>query len=183
MPDNAKSLVSTEEREALAVAAAELAWSPWPKPEGAFGPASSVTSEAGVGVTTRSHAVDSYVASLDRSAPGERIAADVRRHLLAAAALTKAAKRASDWPDPRLADVAIIETSIADLRETRAIYLATLKLIDADDELIHAIREPLDKAVKELGRVADDLAENAMKKRSSKFAVPNINAGGTSASW
>ena len=165
--------VMTEERAALKDAAAELAWSPWPKPEDTGFVARPGD---GDGRMTRERAVEIYLDSFDRKDAGERIAADARRHLVAAAALADAAERASEGPTPRLSDVALIEASITDFRETRAVYLAALRKIDADDKTLDAIRDPLDAAVKTLSRVADELADSAMKKRSSNFAGPDATA-------
>ena len=172
--DASDALVMTAERAALKEAAAELAWSPWPKPEDASFTGRVASAEAGDDRVTRERAVEIYLASFAPGADaGSRIAADARRHLVAASALAEIAERASHSPTPKLSDVAVLEASIADLRETRAVYLATLRRIDADDEDVDAIRDPLDAAVKKLSRVADDLAESAMKKRASSFAGPN----------
>lgn len=171
--------VMTDERAALKDAAAELAWSPWPKPQDSGFAARPA--EADDGRMTRERAVEIYLASLDRSVAGERIAADARRHLVAAAALADAAERASEGPSPRLSDVAVIEASIVNFRETRAVYLAALRKIDADDRAVDSIRDPLDAAVKKLSRVADELADSAMKKRSSNFAGPDATAARTGA--
>jgi hypothetical protein len=167
----------TEERTALKDAAAGLAWSPWPKPEDASF-AARLASGGDEDRMTRDRAVEIYLASIGGDGAAERIAADARRHLVAAAALAGVAERTSDGAGPRLSDVAVLETSIADLRETRAVYIAALKKIDADGDTIDSIRDPLDAAVKNLGRVADELAENAMKKRSSKFAGPDARTAG-----
>ncbi len=171
------ALAMTEERAALKDAAADLAWSPWPKPEdGSF--AARLAGGGDEDRMTRDRAVEIYLASFGDGDGAARIAADARRHLVAADALAAVAERTSEGAGPRLSDVAVLEASIADLRETRAVYLATLKKIDADGDAIDAIREPLDAAVKKLGRVADDLAENAMKKRSSNFAGPDARTAG-----
>lgn len=175
--DAADNLVMTEERAALKEAAADLAWSPWPKPEGSSFAGQLTGADAGEDRMTRDRAVDIYLSSFGPdSDAGGRIAADARRHLVAAAALADIAERTSESPSPKLSDVAVLEASIADLRETRAVYLAALRRIDAEDEAIEAIRDPLDAAVKKLSRVADDLAESAMKKRSSNFAGPDATA-------
>ncbi len=179
--DNGDDAVMTEERAALKEAAADLAWSPWPHPQDASLGARFAGASDDDGMT-RARAVDVYLASLaDAPDASQRIAADARRHLVAAAALADAAERAGEGPSPRLADVSVIETSIADLRETRAVYIAALKKIDAGDDAIDAIKDPLDAAVKRLGRAADDLAENAMKQRSSGFAGPDVRTAQTGA--
>ena len=170
----------TEERAALKEAAADLAWSPWPKPQDSSFAVRFSGGDEGHRMT-RERAVEIYVSSLGADGASARITADARRHLVAAGALADAAERASDSPDPRLSDVAVIEASIADLRETRAVYISALRKIDADNRTIDAVRDPLDAAVKRLSRVADDLAENAMKKRSSNFAGPDLKTAGAGA--
>ncbi|HBS33440.1 MAG TPA: hypothetical protein DEA40_17205 [Parvularcula sp.] len=175
--DASDAAAMTEARAALKVAAADLAWSPWPKPEDA----SFAARFSGGGDDdrmTRERAVEIYLASFGGADPAARIAADARRHLSAADALAGVAARASEGAGARLSDVAVLEASIADLRETRAVYIAALKKIDADGDTIDGVREPLDAAVKNLGRVADELAENAMKKRSSNFAGPDARRAG-----
>jgi hypothetical protein len=173
-------LAMIEERAALKEAAADLAWSPWPKPEDA-----SFTARLAGGDSedrmTRERAVEVYLASFGRAEdPADRIVADARRHLIAANALAEVAERTSGSAGPRLSDVAVLEASIADLRETRAVYIAALRKIDAESDTIDQVRKPLDAAVKRLGRVADELAENAMKRRSSNFAGPAAKAAGAS---
>lgn len=170
-PGASEDLATTEERAALKEAAAGLAWSPWPKPQDAFLTA-NLPGEEDETRMTRARAVEIYLASLGDRDAAAQIAADARRHLVAADALADAARLASQSDGPRLSDVAVLEASIADLREARAVYIAALKKIDSDGDTIDEVRDPLDVAVKKLGRIADDLAENAMKKRSSNFAGP-----------
>lgn len=171
--ERSDELAMTEERAALKDAAADLAWSAWPKPEnGSF--AVRFAGGDDKDRMTRDRAVEIYLASFKDADAVARITADARRHLVAADALVDVAERATESQSPRLSDVAVLETSIADLRETRAIYIAALRKIDAEGDAIDAIRDPLDAAVKKLGRVADDLAATAMKKRSSNFAGPDV---------
>ena len=179
-PGASDDLAITEERAALKEAAAGLAWSPWPKPQDAFLTASLPGDEDGARMT-RARAVEIYLASLGDGDAAAHIAADARRHLVAADALADAARLASQSDGPRLSDVAVLEASIADLREARAVYIAALREIDADGDMIDGVRDPLDAAVKKLGRIADDLAENAMKKRSSSFAGPNAKTAAAGA--
>jgi hypothetical protein len=180
--DASEDFVMTEERAALKEAAAELAWAPWPKPQDSSFVGRFAAADEKDDRMTRDRAVEIYLATLasDADASG-KIAADARRHLVAAAVLADVAERASHSPSPKLSDVAVLEASIADLRETRAVYLAALRKIDADDDAIEAIRDPLDAAVKKLSRVADELAESAMKNRSSNFAGPDATVARTGA--
>lgn len=175
--DASDAAAMSDERAALKDAAADLAWSPWPKPEDAS-LAARFAGGGGEDQMTRDRAVEIYIASLGDADPAARIAADARRHLVAADALVSVAERTSEGAGPRLSDVAVLEASIADLRETRAVYIAALKKIDADGDTIESVRDPLDAAVKNLGRIADELAENAMKKRSSNFAGPDARTAG-----
>lgn len=158
------------EREALAQAAAGVAWTPWPKPT------SSTLAEVLVGAPTaekdfsRDDAIDAYVATLASTPDAQAaISGDVRRHLAAAATLNAAAREACDASSPRLSDVALVEDSIAELREMRAIYVATLKKIDADKDVSDKLKRAFDAALKDLGKVADDLAESAVKSRADLY--------------
>lgn len=162
---------SLAERAALIEAAAGAAWSPWPKPS-----ASSIAERLAGGAPPSEHvsrddAVDAYVAALNAAPDGEAVLiGDASRHLAAARALKVAAEEAFSAGSPRLSDVAIIEDAIADLRETRTIYVATLKKIDAEKDLVEQVKRDFDIALKDLGDVADQLAENAMKRRADNFA-------------
>lgn len=160
------------EREALAEAAAEIAPAPWPKPS-----TSNFADRLGAGpgsaAISRKDAIGAYVAILAMSADAEQtLSADAARHLDAAGRLTTAAELACDSPRPRLADVALIEEAIADLRQTRSIYLAAIDEIDGDDVLADRLKRDFDAVIKNLGAVADDLAANAMKRRTENLAGP-----------
>lgn len=159
------------EREALREAAGEVAKSPWPKPSSSSLAERLAGGEADEDKVSRDDAVKVYVASL-KSAPSADILlmADADRHLEAARVLKAVAEEACDSPSPRLSDVALIEDAIADLRETRAIYVASVKKLDADDDIADRIKDSFDEVLKDLGDVADQLAENAMKKNSEALA-------------
>ena len=167
------------EREALRAAAADVARAPWPKPS------SSSLAERLTGASpdgesvSRNDAVDAYVGRLRQSAaPEAGLLADADRHLESARALTSAAEEATETSHPRLSDVALVEDAIADLRETRAIYVASIKELDADDDRVDLIKKSFDVVIRDLGDVADDLAKSAMQKSSANFAGPARVAGG-----
>lgn len=162
---------SLAERAALVEAAAQAAWSPWPKPS-----SSSIAERLAGGDPrperiSRDDAIEAYVSILKNS-PDSAAALmnDVSRHLAAAQNLKFAVEEACDSQAARLSDVAIIEDAIADLRETRTIYLASLKKIDGEKSLVALVKRDFDTALKDLGEVADELAENAMKRRADNFA-------------
>jgi hypothetical protein len=120
---------------------------------------------------SREDAVSAYVALL-RLAPSARasLLADAARHLDAAQALTTVARDACETPTARLSDVALVEAAIADLRETRAIYKAAFKKIDAGEDDGDRLAHAFDDAIKDLGEAADDLARSAMKKHEDALA-------------
>lgn len=163
----------SNEREALRAAAAEVAQTPWPKPS------SSTLADRLAGApedaekVSRDDAVKAYAGRL-RAAPSAEtvLMADAERHLEAARAMMKVAEETGAAARVRMSDVALIEDAIADLRETRAIYVACLKKIDADDAAADRLKESFKDVIKDLGDVADDLAENAMKNNPAAQA-PN----------
>ena len=165
---------SATERAALMEAAAGAAWSPWPKPS-----SSSIAERlAGGGERSddisRDDAVEAYVSALNGAPDGEAVLIkDAGRHLGAAKALKEAAEEAGESPSPLLSDVALVEDAIADLRETRTIYLASLKKIGGEKDTAERLKRDFDAALKDLGEVADELAENAMKRRAENFARPD----------
>ena len=166
-------------REALVAAAADVAASPWPKPS-----ASTLADRlAGAGdqdaKVSREDAVAAYLDLVGSREDAEVvILADAERHLTAAAALKSAAETACDAATPRLSDVALLEDAIGDLRETRSIYVLTLTKIDVPDSSIDKVKRDFDDAIKELGAVADTLAESAMKRRAQNFAGGQNYAAG-----
>lgn len=159
------------QRDALVEAAAGLAAAPWPKPSSSSLADRLAGAEADGASVSREDAVKAYVERLAGLDDAENaLMADAARHLEAVGALRAAAEAAGDALSPRLSDVALIEDAIGDLRETRAIYVSALKKIDGDDDNVDALKRDFDRAIKELGAVADMLAENAMKRRAQAFA-------------
>lgn len=164
-----------EERAALKAAADETRWAPWPKQD----QTSIATMISGAGEAggaqklSRDDVVDHYLATLS-TAPDAKVVllADARRHIIAAQNLRQAATLACDSPNPRLSDVAIVESSIASLRETRAIYAATLKKLKSNRQVVDELKDAFDVEISALGETADNLAEAAMQRRSSDFAGP-----------
>jgi len=169
------------ERAILVEAARSAAWAPWPKPSSSSLAQMLAGAEETSVKISRNDAIDAYVAALSGAEdPKAVLLADAGRHLAAADALKRAAEAACESAAPKLSDVALIEESIADLRETRSIYAASLKEISSEKATIEEVKRQFDAALKSLGEAADLLAENAMKKRSdylAKGAVTAANAG------
>lgn len=168
---------SAAERAALVEAAADAAWSPWPKPSSSSIAERLAGEEERPDQVSRDDAVDAYVGVLKSLPDGESVLIeDAGRHLNAAKTLKAAVEVARDSSRPRLSDVALVEDAIADLRETRTIYVASLKKIDGEKETLEKLKRDFDEAIKDLGDAADELAENAMKRRAENFAGPEFSA-------
>jgi hypothetical protein len=169
---------SEADREALRAAAANVADAPWPKPTSSSLAERLAGAEPEGDELSRDDAVAAYVEALSGKPDAEnRLMADADRHILAARTLNEVAEAACESVAPRMADVALLEDAIADLRETRAIYVASLKEIDGDKLNIELVKRSFDDVIKSLGDVADDLANNAVKKNSRNFAGPQTVAG------
>lgn len=169
-----------EARQALQQAAEEVARVPWPKPSSS----SFADRIAGAGAdgkrVSRDDAIKVYVAALAETAdPETALMAEADRHLRAAGALMDVAAVATDSPSPRLSDVALIEDAISDLRETRAIYIASMKKLNAEDRDADRLKDSFDRVIKDLGEAADELAENAMNRRSENFAGSDAASAGS----
>jgi len=166
------------DRAALRAAAANVADAPWPKPTSSSLAERLAGAEPEGDKLSRDDAVAAYVETLSETPDAEnRLMADADRHILAARALNEVAEAACESTAPQMADVALLEDAIADLRETRAIYVASLKEIDGDKLNIELVKRSFDDVIKTLGDVADDLANNAVKKNSRNLAGPQAVAG------
>jgi hypothetical protein len=162
---------SGSERAALKSAAQDLARTPWPTPD----PVSFAQRMTGFisdgDRMTRDRAVEIYIEKLNAgSAPNDALLADAADHLTRAKAVASVALIACESANPRMSDVAIVEQSIADLREIRSIYVSAYKELSADDDAIDGLKHRFDGALAELGAAADLLADTALKSRAKAFA-------------
>jgi hypothetical protein len=165
------------ERAALRSAAFDLAKTPWPKPSTSSFAERLAGVDAGDDQISRDDAVDAYLAALPASGGAEgALMADAERHLELASALKDVAEIACDRSRLRLGDVALLEDAISDLRETRSIYVASIRKLDGEEDNIDMLKESFDRVIKDLGEVADDLADKAMKEGAQGFAGPDAVA-------
>lgn len=165
---------SGEAREALQQAADEVARVSWPKPSSSSFADRIAGADPGGESVSRDDAIKAYVAALaEASDPEAALMAEADRHLRAAGALKDVCAIAAISPSPRLSDVALVEDAISDLRETRAIYVASMKKLDAEGREAERLKDSFDRVIKDLGEAADDLAEIAMNRRSENFAGSN----------
>ena len=177
--DTAKAV--SAERDALKTAAAEVADVSWPKPQAAS------MSERLTGIVagpkkeriTKKQAIEIYVASLEQTPnPQAALIEDAEIQLRAADVLTAAAEDAATATRPAMADVAIVEGAISELRQAKEIYLASLDLVAADDPAVDNVKRGLktdfNRAIKEIGAAADVLADRVAEDRTKTMAQPTV---------
>lgn len=162
------------EREALASAAAAVAETPWPRAREAS------LAERLVGTSGPSpdehRLAEIYVSGL--SAPRKPvILAAATANIGAARRLAETGEAALTAIRPAMSDVAVIEAAIADMKENRDVYVASLKLVARSGETVDAeelrrLRGAFAEAISDLGKVADSLAERMDEDRSRTFASP-----------
>lgn len=165
------------EREALIDAAAAVSKTKWPEPQNVSWQAR--IAHIGADRVSKSDAVEAYLASFGDSKPKyDKVLGDAGAHLLAADNLTRAAANAANSVRPVMADVSVVEEAIGDLRQTRDIYLESLKILAREGEPvrsanIRALKSQFDGAIKELGDVADELADRVADDATQIYAGPS----------
>ena len=165
------------EREALVEAASATAWAPWPKPSSSTFADRLAGAEVGADKVSRDDAIGFYVGLINETDDAEAaLLNDAKRHLDAAKRLDEVTDELCDAARSRLSDVALIEDAIADLRETRTIYLSALKRIDAEKSASDQLKRDFDNALKNLGEAADQLADAAMKQRAEAYLPSEIQS-------
>lgn len=167
------------ERAALVEAAAAVAQTRWPKPERA-----SLVEILSVGVVsadrmTENKAAEFYLATLqDAQARQTQVFADAQAHLEAARWLATATKAAAESVRPTTSDISVVEEAIGELRGARDIYVAALKALSKEGEIVeseavHALKAEFNAAIAEIGAAADRLAEAVAEDRTSTYAGRN----------
>jgi hypothetical protein len=168
---------SAAERSALISAAAAVSKVDWPRYERERW--TRFQGLTGGDASGKSVVAEAYVATLR---PGAGRAAAVQtsaeRKLRAAEALIEAAHAAADAVRPVAADVSIVEDAIGDLRESRDIYVASLKTIARDSAAvdnadIKTLKIEFNETISELGAAADALADRVASDRTKTFAKPS----------
>ena len=166
LSENSHSPQSAAEHAALVEAASAVSQAGWPKPQEASWSDRLTGGEANSARVSEDDAAEVYVATL--GAPRKSaLLDDAARHLEAARALAAAADAAASTLRPAMADVSVVETAIADLRQARDIYLKSLDLVARDGEAIASaerrrLKADFGYAIKELGAAADALEVAAL---------------------
>lgn len=174
--DNSAARTAAIEREALIDAAETLSRTSWPEPENVSWQARIV--HIGADRVSKSDAVEIYLASLGET--GDRyskVLRDAEAHLRAADDLALAAANAAQSVRPVMDDVSIVEEAIGDLRQTRDIYVESLKALaklgePAPSPTVRELKSGFDTAIKTLGAVADELADRIADDDTETFAGP-----------
>lgn len=169
---------SAIEREALIEAASAVSETKWPQPTQIAWQARLSPLSASEDVVTEADAAEAYLSSI--RVPGrrhEQVYADAEAHLRAAAALARAADAATNSVRPVKADIAVVEDAIGSLRQTRDIYVLSLKALarhgePVEAENVRALKDDFDDAIKALGSAADALADRVARDRTKTFAGP-----------
>jgi uncharacterized protein YceK len=177
------------ERAALVEAAAAVAQTRWPKPERA-----SLAEILSVGVVssdrmTENKAAEIYLSALrDAQARQRQVFADALAHLEAARLLASATRAAAESVRPTASDISVVEEAIGELRGARDIYIAALKALSKEGEMVepeavHALKAEFNAAIAEIGAAADRLAEAVAEDRTSTYAGRNPRSDGVGGSF
>ena len=177
--ENSETLrAAAVEREALIAAAGAVVETKWPKPDGADWGARLVgAAPSGSRDVSENDAAAMYLAKLGPAPRKGALLADAAVHIGAAQELARAAEATAQAVRPARADVSIIEEAIVDFRQTRDIYLATLKTIAKDGEPVtssetKALKASFAGAIEALSAAADDLADSVERDDTETFAGP-----------
>lgn len=164
------------ERDALVGAATAISETKWPQPRSASWAARLTGGSGDDLLVSQTDAVDAYLKSLG-APPGRQtiVFSDAARCLDAANALVDAASLAAEAIRPLMADVAVVEGAIGELRENRDIYLASLKELAHEGEEIDAVqlralKAEFNEAIEAVGEAADLLAEKVSRDRTETVA-------------
>lgn len=174
--NNSAARTAAIEREALIDAAETVSRTNWPEPEKVSWQARIV--HIGADRVSESDAIGIYLTSL--GATGDRyskVLRDAEGHLRAADGLALAAANAAQSVRPVMEDVSVVEDAIGDLRQTRDIYVESLKILAKQGEpvsssTVRELKSDFDAAIKSLGAVADELADRIADDDTETFAGP-----------
>lgn len=174
------------ERDALVSAASAISETKWPQPRSASWTARLTGGSSDASLVSKDAAIEAYLKSLG-APPGRQtiVFSDAARHLDAANALVDAASLAAESIRPLMADVAIVEEAIGELRENRDIYLASLKELAHEGEMIdsvavRALKAEFNEAIEAVGEAADLLAAKVSLDRTETVARSSVlNLGGS----
>lgn len=173
--DRAGERSSAAERTALTSAADAVSQTRWPKPN-----ANPLGAMLGGGRdrVSEQDAVETYLAALGGAGAGA-VMADANRHLAAAGRLADTAAACANAARPVMADVAVVEDAIADLKGIRDVYVASLKSLKKEgervgDDDIRAVRDDFNNAIRTLGKAADRLADSVAHNKSRAYAEPTV---------
>ncbi len=163
-------------RDVLAEAVEQVEIAPWPKPQ-AKSFLSFISGPTDPSLNSHSESVDLYVSQLSSRGPGFlQLTYDASMNLATAERLARVATKSLDASRRSMGDVALIETAIQALRTNWQIYSASADALENDGEVIDdheldALQDDYRRAIRGLGKIADQLAEDVERDRSKQFAV------------
>ena len=171
---NAEELLASE-RTSLKAAGDAIAQTPWRKPQQtSLGDKFSNMFGSGDSAFSKSDTISDYIETLRaEDAPSERLKADAEMHLAAADNLILVANEVLGALSPRMSDVDILETAIADLRGQRGIYVQSLKILDGENSPARtSLSAAFDAKISHIGALADDLADRCHANMQRTLARP-----------
>ena len=161
------------ERQELVQAARELQSTPWPEVTEASLASRMVSvlfgRESEREGTSREEALEVYVASL--SAAPSSAPSMLMRHadttLRAARTVAERGRLAATAINPSTDDIAVLEEAIGDVRASRDMYIAALKLLKSDGHVVPdgdvaELQAAFSQTIRDIGSTADLVAERSM---------------------
>jgi hypothetical protein len=170
------------ERDVLADAVARVESAPWPKPQ-AVSFFSRISGGGGNVRVQKSDSIEAYLDQLHSRGPGFRqLKYDAGVNLVAADRLEHTALKSLTASRRSMNDVVLVETAIQALRENWQIYFETADALKKsgeviDDNELNALQDDYRRAIKDLGDIADMLAEAIERDRSKIFATQDNFTG------
>jgi len=184
-----QAAILSHERTALALSANQLKNTPWPKPTKVKASGRMINMLFGADAEkkglSREQACDIYLDGL-RDANGLahlKVLADADQTLTQGRALAEAGRMTTLAIQPTSDDVAMMEAAIADLQESRDMYVMSLKKLRNDGEDVSSadikeLKRAFTQTIIDIGHAADVVAEKAALNKAAQYAAPKTNVSG-----
>ncbi len=184
-----QAVMVSHERTALALSANQLKNTPWPKPTKTKASGRMINMLFGADEEkglNKEQACEIYVDGL-RDGSGLthlKVLADADETLSQGRALAEAGRMTTQAIQPTSDDVAMMEAAIADLQESRDMYVMSLKKLRNDGEDVSSseikeLKRAFTQTIIDIGRAADVVAEKAAQNKASQYAEPQTSATGS----
>ncbi|WP_306250579.1 hypothetical protein [Parvularcula sp. IMCC14364] len=178
--DEAVSLAGVHERAALVSATRQLDRTPWPEIteenfSGRMMTALFGGEQKNDGVS-RDAALEAYAAMLaaERS-PQAVLMQDANATLRHARMVSESGRQAAYAMNPSSGDISVLESAIADVRESRDMYVGTLRLLrkkgfDIDRDFEQELKKAFTQTIQDIGTSADIVADRVSSAATAQYA-------------